>query len=41
VTTAAAMFHSHDFPQSAKIVAVISGGNTEPQLFLDIMTGKI
>jgi threonine dehydratase len=41
VTTAAAMFHAHEIPQSEKTVAVVSGGNIEPQLFRDILTGKI
>jgi len=41
VTTAAAMFHAHEIPQSDKTVAVVSGGNIEPQLFTDILTGKI
>ena len=41
VTTAAAMFHCAEIPQSPKTVAVVSGGNTEPHLFLDILTGKI
>jgi threonine dehydratase len=41
VTTAAAMFHAHEIPQSNKTVAVVSGGNIEPQLFTDILTGKI
>jgi len=38
VTTAAAMFHREDLPASGKIVAVVSGGNIEPQLFSDILT---
>lgn len=41
VTTAAAMFHAHEIPQSQKTVAVVSGGNIEPQLFTEILTGKI
>src|SRR5690348_13176635 len=41
VTTAAAMFHAHEIPQSEKTVAVVSGGNIEPRLFTDILTGKI
>jgi len=41
VTTAAAMFHAHEIPQSEKTVAVVSGGNIERQLFADILTGKI
>jgi threonine dehydratase len=41
VTTAAAMFHADEIPPSPKTVAVVSGGNIEPQLFSDILTGKI
>lgn len=41
VTTAAAMFHADEIPASPKTVAVVSGGNIEPQLFSDILTGKI
>jgi len=41
VTTAAAMFHASEIPASAKTVAVVSGGNIEPKLFTDILTGKI
>jgi threonine dehydratase len=41
VTTAAAMFHAGEIPQSPRTVAVISGGNIEPQLLTDILTGKI
>jgi threonine dehydratase len=41
VTTAAAMFHADEIPSSPKAVAIISGGNIEPQLFTDILTGKI
>jgi threonine dehydratase len=40
VTTAAAMFHAGEIPASGKIVAVVSGGNVEPQLFSDILLGK-
>ena len=38
VTTAAALFHADEIPASDKIVAVVSGGNVEPQLFTDILT---
>jgi len=38
VTTAAALFHAAEIPASGKIVAVVSGGNVEPQLFSDILT---
>jgi threonine dehydratase len=38
VTTAAAMFHADEIPQGTT-VAVVSGGNIEPQLFKDILQG--
>lgn len=38
VTTAAAMFHAAEIPQGTT-VAVVSGGNIEPQLFTDILQG--
>ncbi|HEY6249571.1 MAG TPA: threonine/serine dehydratase, partial [Candidatus Angelobacter sp.] len=38
VTTAAALFHAAEISASDKIVAVVSGGNVEPQLFSDILT---
>ncbi|HXB22819.1 MAG TPA: threonine/serine dehydratase [Candidatus Solibacter sp.] len=41
VTTAAAMFHSAEIPASAKTVAVVSGGNVEPQLFSEILMGTM
>ena len=41
VTTAAAMFHASEIPPSSRTVAVVTGGNIEPQLFTDILTGKI
>lgn len=37
VTTAAAMFHAEELPSARKIVAVVTGGNVEPQLFSDIL----
>ncbi|HEY6971834.1 MAG TPA: threonine/serine dehydratase [Candidatus Angelobacter sp.] len=37
VTTAAALFHANEIPASEKTVAVVSGGNIEPQLFSDIL----
>ena len=42
VTTAAAMFHAHEIdpsetPASGTTVAVVSGGNIEPQLFAEIL----
>jgi threonine dehydratase len=41
VTTAAAMFHAREIPAEKKTVAVVTGGNIEPQLFTSILTGKI
>lgn len=40
VTTAAAMFHAVEFPAAEKTVAIVSGGNVEPQLFADILAGN-
>jgi len=40
-TTAAAMFHAAEIPESAKTVAIVSGGNIEPQLFSDILMGTV
>lgn len=40
VTTAAAMFHATEFPASDKTVAIVSGGNVEPQLLADIVAGN-
>ncbi len=37
VTTAAAMFHMEELHASGKIVAVVSGGNIEPQVFSEIL----
>src|SRR5215472_5283556 len=37
VATAAAMFHAEELPASGKTVAVLTGGNVEPQLFSDIL----
>ena len=37
VATAAAMFHAEELPAANKIVAVVTGGNVEPQLFSDIL----
>jgi threonine dehydratase len=37
VTTAAAMFHANELPASNKTVAVVTGGNIEPQLFSDML----
>ena len=41
VTTAAALFHAGEIPASDKMVAVVSGGNVEPQLFSDILADKM
>jgi threonine dehydratase len=37
VATAAAMFHAEELPPAKKIVAIVTGGNVEPQLFSDIL----
>jgi threonine dehydratase len=37
VTTAAAMFHTRETGSSGTTVAVVSGGNVEPQLFSEIL----
>src|SRR6476659_3517916 len=39
VTTAAAMFRAEELPQAARTVAVVTGGNMEPQLFSDMVLG--
>ncbi len=41
VTTAAAMFHASEIPASDRTVAVVSGGNVEPQLFSEILTRTV
>ena len=41
VTTAAALLHAAEIPASDKTVAVVSGGNVEPQLFSDILIDKM
>jgi threonine dehydratase len=41
VTTAAALFHASEIPASDKTVAIVSGGNVEPQLFSDILMGVV
>ncbi|HMC32201.1 MAG TPA: threonine/serine dehydratase [Candidatus Angelobacter sp.] len=38
VATAAAMFHAEELPAASKIVAVISGGNIEPQIFINMLS---
>ena len=40
VTTAAAMFHAREISSSGTTVAVVSGGNVEPQLLSDILSGS-
>ena len=37
VTTAAAMFHAGEIDASGTTVAVVSGGNVEPQVFFDVL----
>ncbi|HKF24250.1 MAG TPA: threonine/serine dehydratase [Candidatus Angelobacter sp.] len=37
VTTAAAMFHAREISSSGTTVAVVSGGNVEPQLFAEVL----
>ena len=37
VATAAAMFHAEELPNASKTVAVVTGGNVEPQLFSDML----
>jgi threonine dehydratase len=37
VTTAAAMFHGHEINGSGTTVAVVSGGNVDPQLFSEVL----
>jgi threonine dehydratase len=40
VTTAAAMFHRTELPPSGPYVAIVTGGNIEPELFTAILTGN-
>jgi threonine dehydratase len=40
VTFAAFLFHAHELPASGKTVAILSGGNIEPQLLAEILEGK-
>lgn len=40
VTTAAAMFHARELPAAGPIVAVVSGGNVDPKIFSEILTGS-
>jgi threonine dehydratase len=39
VTTAAAMFHASEIGASGTTVAVVTGGNVEPQLLADVLNG--
>jgi len=41
VTTAAVLFHAAELPATGKIVAIVTGGNVEPQLFSDILMGIV
>ena len=40
VTTAALLFHAPQLPPFRKAVALVSGGNVDPQLLADVLTGK-
>jgi len=40
VTTAALLFHAAQLPPFRKAVALVSGGNVDPQLLADVLTGK-
>jgi len=40
VTTAAAMFHARELPAAGPMVAVVSGGNVDPKIFSEILTGS-
>ncbi len=40
VTTAAAMFHAQQLPSAGPMVAVVSGGNVDPEIFSEILTGS-
>ena len=37
VTTAAALFHASELPSASPVVAVVSGGNVDPQVFSSIL----
>ncbi len=41
VTTAAAMFHAEELPAATKTVAVLTGGNIEPQVFSDMIVQTV
>jgi threonine dehydratase len=40
VTTAALLFHAAELPPYRKAVALVSGGNVDPQLLADVLTGR-
>jgi threonine dehydratase len=40
VTTAALLFHAAQLPPFRKAVALVSGGNVDPQLLADVLTGR-
>jgi threonine dehydratase len=39
VTTAALLFHAHQLPPYRKAVAIVSGGNVDPKLLAEVLTG--
>ena len=39
VTFAAHLFHGEELPASSRTVAVVSGGNVEPALLAEVLTG--
>ncbi len=40
VAAAALLFHSSEFPEYRKAVAVVSGGNVDPAMLAEVLTGK-
>ena len=40
VTFAAFLFHANELPNVRHTVAVISGGNVEPELLAEVLSGK-
>jgi threonine dehydratase len=40
VTLAAALFHAHQLPPARKIAVIVSGGNLDPALRAELLTGK-
>ena len=40
VTTAALLFHATELPAYRKAVALVSGGNVDPQVLADVLTEK-